>query len=295
MNNQLLKEQFDQSVHRFQQLAMNTVFEIFIAHPDFNFAQSAAHEAFALLKQLENDLSRFKENSDVARINQLQPGQSTIVSPYTFECLQLCQKLFDLTGRLFDVGQGDLYDFYKGKQKPAAPLRQGSIRNLRLDRENFSVYCVKDSPSIDLGGIGKGFALDRMKEFLQDWEINRALLQGGYSSILAFGDMAWPLSIHHIFRKDELLCRLNLKDAALGASGLAKGPHIVNPLTHQPVDPQKAVWILAPKAAIADALSTSGLILAESDLENLQRKSEIPFEFLIVTPDTILKSNGWLD
>ncbi|KAA3658072.1 MAG: FAD:protein FMN transferase, partial [Calditrichaeota bacterium] len=101
------------NIHCFAHKAMATVFEIFIESEDSGGAQGAAHEAFKLLDQLENDLSRFLENSDIRRINKLEAGKETLVSPDTFECLQQSDTIFQLTKGAFDITTGVLIEQWR--------------------------------------------------------------------------------------------------------------------------------------------------------------------------------------
>jgi hypothetical protein len=82
---------------------MATLFEIRCAHPDASYARQAAQAAFELVDRLEQGMSRFIANSDVARINALAAGQSTRVSPATFECLEIARRMYDVTGGAFDI------------------------------------------------------------------------------------------------------------------------------------------------------------------------------------------------
>ena len=93
-------------VRRYSHEAMNTVFEVFAVHPDKLYAAQAAQAAFQLVDRLENELSRFRSNSDIARINHLAMGESVRVNPTTLECLVIARHLFDLTGGAFDISIG---------------------------------------------------------------------------------------------------------------------------------------------------------------------------------------------
>jgi len=269
-------------LHSFKHFAMNAIFEIRIVHENFSYARSAAAAAFELLNQLENDLSRFIENSDVSLINHLKKGESAVVSLNTFECLRICQRMFEETFGAFDAGMGRLIDFWKNRSPVSAPLKRGSIKSLVLNADRFEVINAAGNISIDLGGIGKGFALDRMKELLLEWDITNGLLHGGYSSILCFGEMNFPLSVHHPFKPNTLLQIVHLQNQALGASGTEKGAHVIDPRTNKPIAERKAAWALAPTAAVADVLSTAGLIWDSDEFDRYFREHPKSGALLIV-------------
>ena len=153
--------------HRFSHAAMATVFEVHCVHADARYAAQAAQAAFDLVDRLEQELSRFVGNSDISRINHLAAGQATRVSPSTMECLEIAWHVYGLTGGAFDVSIGS------------------GLERLELDPDEFAVHAREGGARLDLGGIGKGYAVDRMAELLEEWEIPRALVHGGYSSVLA--------------------------------------------------------------------------------------------------------------
>ena len=150
-------------------------------HPDERYAAQAAQAAFDLTDRLERELSRFLTNSDITRINHLAAGESTRVSPSTLECLVIARHMFDLTGGAFDVSIGT------------------GLPSLELDADDFLVRATKDGVRVDLGGIGKGYAVDLMAELLEEWGLEVALVHGGFSSVLALeppaGRDGWPLTL----------------------------------------------------------------------------------------------------
>src|SRR6476620_1253661 len=93
-------------VRRFSHEAMATVYEVYTVHADAQYAAQAAQATFDLVDRLERELSRFLPNSDIARINHLEAGESTLVASSTLECLQIAQHMFDLTDGAFDVSIG---------------------------------------------------------------------------------------------------------------------------------------------------------------------------------------------
>ena len=146
---------------------MATVFEVHCVARRRAIRRQAAHAAFDLVDRLEQELSRFIANSDISRVNHLAAGQSTRVSPWTMECLEIARHIYDLTGGAFDVSIGS------------------GLERLELVPDEFTVHAREAGARLDLGGIGKGYAVDRMAEVLEEWEIPRALVHGGFSSVLA--------------------------------------------------------------------------------------------------------------
>src|SRR5512132_3897200 len=152
---------------RFSHEAMATVYEVYAEHSDRTYAAQAAQAAFDLVDRLERELSRFLPNSDITRINHLAAGERTRVAPSTLECLVIARHMFDLTGGAFDVSIGT------------------GMPSLEFDTEESLVRATADGVRVDLGGIGKGYAVDLMAELLEDWGLTAVLVHGGFSSLLA--------------------------------------------------------------------------------------------------------------
>jgi FAD:protein FMN transferase len=257
-------------VCRFSHEAMATVFEVHVAHPDERYASQAARAAFDLIDRLEQELSRFISNSDISRINVLPAGGSTRVSTTTLECLLVARHLFDLTAGAFDVSIGT------------------GLPTLELDPEACVVRATEQGVRVDLGGIGKGYAVDLVAELLEEWGLRQALVHGGFSSVLALdpppGRDAWPLTLSDPTSTSRVLVRLGARQQALSASGIRKGDHIVDPRTGVPAQGRLAAWAMlsrpAPSAgpsaaprlaagAVAECLSTAFMLLSDGEIEAL--------------------------
>lgn len=267
-------------MYRFQHTAMATQFEIRCACPDGDYARQAARAAFDAVDRLETQLSRFVENSDITRINHLSPGEFTVVSYETMQCLQLASLIFAETGGAFDVSLGtgfETLELVPGEFIVSAlpPSPSGLRRDESLE--------LSDRPAgvqLDLGAIGKGYAVDRVADVLEDWEIEQVLVDAGSSSVLALeppaGAEDWPLTLSEPGGSGLILARIAARQRALGASGIRKGDHIVDPRHRAPVRSRSAAWVSAPRrvlaaigrqagvensaAAVADALSTAFMV-----------------------------------
>ena len=254
---------------------MGTIFEILVIGDDVHYAEQASWEAFNELDNLEQDLSRFIENSDVSRINNLRSEQPLTIGLATFECLKICKKMNEETGGAFEPTIGPLLDCWLSEDKTlrsptGEELRLARHRTgmnlLQLNEEAHTVQLLTHSVHIDLGGIGKGYAVDEMANLLREWEIDTALIHGGSSSVFAIGAPpryeGWPVTISDPENRRETLIHLQLRDSALGGSGLQKGYHVIDPRTAKPVEARPAAWASAPSAAISDALSTAFMIMS---------------------------------
>jgi thiamine biosynthesis lipoprotein len=240
---------------------MATPFTAVIAIDSEARAREAAQEAFAAVDRVERLLSRFLPGSDVSRINALADGESARVDPDTIECLRTAFEISARTGGAFDVTAGCLAG--------AAPEELASLRRGRhegrfvLQASPPAVHCEKAGLSIDLGGIGKGYALDAAARAIREWGVTSALLGAGGSTLLATdpppGREGWDVAVGGGAGRE----RLQLGNQALSCSGTAvKGGHIVDPATGAPASRHVRAWARAPSAAVSDALSTAFFVLS---------------------------------
>lgn len=247
---------------RFSHEAMHTVFEVYASHPDERYAAQAAQAAFALVDRLEGDLSRFRSNSDITRVNQLTAGESARVGEAALECLLIARHLYDVTDGAFDVAIGT------------------GLPSLEIDADDFLIRATAGGVRVDLGGIGKGYAVDLMAELLEEWGVERAFVHGGFSSAVALETPAacdgWPLTLSDPREPSRIFSRLSMRQTALSASGVRKGDHILDPRTRMPVRGRLAAWVALPRpgaaasghegfrlasAAVADGLTTAFMLL----------------------------------
>ncbi len=275
-----------EGLHRFTHGAMAAIFEIVIYMPDDEtYASQAARAAFRNLDRLEEDLSHFIPYSDISRINRLQPGESATVSLETFDCLQQCQQIYRETGGKFDVTVGALMKCWLGKdrelRKPSeaeltAAKKLCGVDRIKLDEKHYSVSVTGGQVQIDLGGIGKGFGVDKIVEDLKEWDVKNALINGGQSTIYGFGKPAnfsgWPVRLSHPDDRTITIGKIQLHNRALAASSLEWGRHIIDPHKGQPLKSNRAAWSLAASATTADALSTAFMIMDIDDIKKLCQK-----------------------
>jgi FAD:protein FMN transferase len=264
---------------RFQHRAMATVFEVLIAHEDPPFAEQAALAAFQEIDSIEHELSRYIPNSDIARINNLQPHASVRIGLYALHCLQIAAECTADTGGAFDVTVGSLVECWVAKDRslrspgPEEIARARSrvgISLLSIDAANCEVSVADVVPHIDLGAIGKGYAVDRAIELLREWGVGSALVHGGTSSVFAFagseGGSGWPVTLSFPGSHDEVIERVLLCERSLGGSGIRRGMHIIDTRTGWPVESRSAAWVCADSATRSDAVSTACMTLSHEEI-----------------------------
>ena len=168
-------------LHHFAHQAMACGWDLFIVGEEAEYARQAARVAFDEVDRLERELSRFIPSSDVFRINALDHGESMRIGLATLECLRLATEAHQQTAGAFDVTIGALLEERRGDdgriQVSAAtsnPAQHGGMDLLEINEAEYEVSWQGRGACIDLGGIGKGYALDCMATLLRDWRIETA-------------------------------------------------------------------------------------------------------------------------
>ncbi|MFT4901701.1 MAG: thiamine biosynthesis lipoprotein [Lentimonas sp.] len=246
--------------HSFQHDAMKTTFTLRIVSDDTQQAKAAAHACIELIDELENKLSRYIEGSDVDRINHMQAGQTLLLSDICDDCLRIALEAYQQTGGLFDITLGQQIEHQKNKLAGPRPELTGQ---LMVDPNRPAVHCSQAGREIDLGGIGKGYALDRMKRLIEEWGIEEALVSAGGSTQLAIGHKAWKIEL----TGDHASRTIELQNQALSASGTGiQGSHIVSPRTTEINYAHTRIWLIDETAALADAWSTAAMLMDKKEL-----------------------------
>lgn len=265
---------------------MATTYELVIYDEEAEYAAQAAWAAWQMLDQLEDDLSRYRPNSDISRINVAAPGQVLRIGPDAFACLECCQEIYEKSNGVFDITAGALITAWREADKKGVRLQDDELAELAaktgmaallLNATDFTVAVTDQGVTVDLGGFGKGYAVDQMCELLADeWEIENFLIHGGSSSVLARGALGkyggWPVSLSHPNKDGVVLQELLLRDETLSGSGLQKGHHIVDPRNGQPAQHHDAAWVIAASAAVGDALSTTLMMCTMAEAEAICRQ-----------------------
>jgi thiamine biosynthesis lipoprotein len=269
---------------RFARRAMATNFEVlFPLGTPAGF--EAADDALDEIDRLEGQLTVYRDDSEVSRINQAAAEQAVEVEHRLFELLLLCASLSADTDGAFDVSVGALvkaWGFYRRAGRVPPPEELAAVRNrvgmrrVVLEPASRSVRFRDPGVEFNFGSIGKGYALDRAAERLRsEWGVTAGLLHGGHSSVLALGSQpghqrGWPVAVRHPWDTRRVLARLWLRDQALATSAATfqhleyngkKLGHLLDPRIGWPAEGMASASVIAPTAALADALSTAFFIL----------------------------------
>lgn len=242
---------------------MATTWEIRLPSDDAAYARQAAGEAFREVDRLERLLSRFQEGGEVWCVNHLRAGEQLRLSEETHGCLLRAMRMQDITGGAFHPGLGGVMDRVRSGGDWQSELAEISRGCLAVDDVLPLVACVREGFQLDLGAIGKGYALECVRALLSDWGFSAMLLNAGGSSLLGAGT-AWEIRL----RGDAIRPSVLLRDLAVGSSGLSvQGRHMVDVRTGTRDPRHHRSWAFCRNAADADALSTAAMLMDGAEID----------------------------
>jgi FAD:protein FMN transferase len=266
--------------YRYHQVAMGTTVEITLMGIHEEEATRAAMQAFQEIKRIEQLMSPKAASGDVFRINQSAGAEWVSVSPETLQVILKAREISELSEGSFDITVAPLTQIWRAAREKGIPpsveevgkvLVLVNYRELRIAPEG-KVLLKKKGMAIDLGGIAKGYAVDRAFEILQslgykDFIVNAGgdLRVGGHRL-----NQPWTIGIQHPRKPQNLLAKVSLSDAAMATSGnyekffMYQGKrygHIFDPRDGFPTEASLSVSIIHKNCMTADALATTVFVL----------------------------------
>jgi len=281
------------NLFKYHQIAMGTVIEITLIADDEEKANKAALQAFQETKRIETLMSPWLDSSDVTRINRSSGKERVKVSPETMEVIKKAQKISELSEGGFDITVGPLTELWRRAREKKTPpsiedvkekLNLVNFKNIEMDQEG-KVFLKKKDMAIDLGGIAKGYAVDRAFDVLRSLGYKNMIVNAG-------GDLRvggtknkqpWSIGIQNPRESQKILARISVSDTALATSGdyekyfIYQGKryhHIFNPKDGFPTDDCQSVTVLCKEGMIADALATAVFVLGREKGYSLCQKLE---------------------
>ncbi len=264
--------------------------------------RAAIDAVLAEMRRIDASMSTYKPTSELSLVNAQAATKPVKISQELLDLLRTSIEYSKITKGAFDItyaSVGYMYD-YRERVRPDEEQIEGALpginyRHLILDPAARTVKFAREGVRIDLGGIGKGHAVDRGIAVLQAHGIEHALVTaGGDSRIIGdrFGN-PWVVGIRHPDRKDEVIARIPLEDAAISTSGDyeryfdengVRYHHIIDPKTGHSASKVRSATIIGPTATRTDGLSKTAFVLGpERAIEIYNGLEDI--DAVLVTPD----------
>jgi thiamine biosynthesis lipoprotein len=286
--------------------AMACQFEVALNTGQYPHGAAAAVATLDIVDRLEQQMTVYRDDSEISELNAAAYDSPVEVEARLFDLLSLGVRLYHDTRGAYDLTAGPLsraWGFYERAGRVpstdelnAAMSRVGSDK-LDLDPAHRTVRFRVPEMEINLGSIGKGYALDRAAEAMLEHGIEHFLLHGGQSSVLARGSRGrfaladdanregWWIGIRHPLRPNQRIAEVRVLNRALATSGSAvqfflhqgrRYGHILDPRTGYPAEGSLSTTVIAPTAAEADALSTACYVLGrDAALELCRVNSQV--------------------
>ena len=274
-------------------LAMGTRFSMVLPGVEAAAGEGLADFAESHLRSQERLMSRFDPNSPVSELNRCSADETFTPPPALWKVLWQCREHWQRTRGSFDITQRPLNRLWREHLERGESPSGNAINETRahtgMERICFdpSARTIKFQAAgmgIDLGGFGKGYALEQLAAYFRERNVMGAFLSFGESSVTVIGSHphgpAWPVGIANMFHPETAVHTFLLRDTSLSTSGTAPfnqtgGPqtfgHIINPRDGHPIAGHRTMSVASPNAADAEVLSTALLVTPEAGRAEILR------------------------
>ena len=256
--------------------AMGSTYSVELYGRDRVSLEAAADAAMDEARRLDDLLSNYKPESEWSQVNRHAAEKPMRISPELFQLLSACLEYSRESEGAFDISVGPLmkvWGFYKGtghlphRAEVAAALTKTGYGHVHLDPKAQTVWFDKPGVELDPGGIGKGYAVDRMVDVLRKKGIQIALVAGSGSSIYGMGappsePRGWAIDIKNPWDQSKTAAEVFLKNESMSTSGSyekffrAEGKtyaHIMDPRTGYPAQGSVSVSVISPLTIDSEA------------------------------------------
>ena len=284
----IMRNNFDKGDYSQTYYNLGTVSQITLFDVNKSDADEILKECGDILLDVDNTMSKNRQYSEISKINQNAGKEYTKVSEETFFVIENALNFSNISNGVFDVTVGPVVDLWAiGTDKARVPSQEEinqmlplvNYKEISVDEENNSVKLSKENMEIDLGGIAKGYAADKIAEYLKENDIKKAIIDlGGNIFILGEKDKNTPFKVGIQDPNDEdrsSILNIDISNKSLVTSGIYERyikegdklyHHMINPQTGYPFDNNlSSVTIISSSSIIGDGLSTTayGLGLEE--------------------------------
>ena len=270
---------------------MGTVFTIYLYTRDPSQSDALFEAAFEEIDRLDETLSNYRASSELSRINRLAARGPVTTDPEVFGLLESALDFSTRSQGAFDITVGPLmraWGFFRrqGRMPSDEELRIAAekvgFQNILVDGSMRTVAFAVPGMELDLGAIGKGYAVDRVAGVLRESGVEAALIDAGSSTLHALGappdKSGWMVRIPHPGNRERTLSTVLLRDQSLSTSGSyeqffeiqgSRYCHVMDPRTAKPVEGVFQATLIANDSTITDALSNAIFVLGPESGKSL--------------------------
>ena len=296
--------------HKRTDAIMGTRIYVELWDTDAAHGEASIDAVMAEMRRIDELMSHYKPESELSSINQHAADAPVVVDKELFDLIKLSTHYSEITEGAFDItyaSVGYLYNYPDHVRPTEAQIKAAlpavNWRNMKFDDAHHSVFFEHKGMRIDLGGIGKGYAVDRGIDILQKRGIQHAVVTAGGDSRIIGDHMgrAWLVAIRHPDDPSKVVTRIPLSDAAMSTSGDyeryfdengVRYHHIIDPKTGHSASKVRSATIIGPTATQTDGMSKTAFVLGpEKALEIINRMPE--YDAVVVAPDgKVFYTNG---
>lgn len=272
---------------------MGSKFDITLVAQDSLTAEHYIDTVIAEITRIENLISEWKPESEISKVNKNAGIHPITVSREVFELTERAIHYSQITDGAFDISFAAMYNIWKFdgsmEEIPSPEMVKKSVekvgyQNILLDSLESTVFLKQEGMKIGFGSIGKGYAADRGKVIMLERGVQAGIVNAS-GDMCVWGEQPdgkdWVIGITNPFKPSKIIKKIPLKDGAITTSGSyehyielngKKYSHIINPVTGYPARGLCSVTVFGPNAEMANALSTSLMVLGtEAGLELIKK------------------------
>lgn len=259
--------------------------------------EDVGHRIFQHIKKeterIERKLSRFEENSDISRLNKQAWEKTAKIDGELFDILMACRACWEVTNGAFDptlrplIAHKELVTAEEGSCDNDFESIQGMVgmQHIDLNETQQTVSFGNDVIEIDLGGFGKGYALEKISDILKKSTVGRAFISFGESSVLTAGDHpaggAWRIGVQNYLNPGHSIYEFRIGTGSVSTSAnfyvddegsLKQHRHVINPKTGKVDEGCKSVSVASKSPLLAEMLSTAFLVMDRESIQLVKQR-----------------------
>ncbi len=269
--------------------AMGTRFHALIPGIEETHAERIFYQIKREVERIESKISRFLPDSELSRINRMAAKNPVKMDPEMNDILSACHYCWCLTDGAFDSTLRPLMEYWKEDHEHSANdsdfksiIDNVGFQHLTLDESDSTLSFDNDQVELDLGGFGKGYALEKVKDLLSDVSIDQAFISFGESSILAVGNHPagdkWRIGMNNYADPGNSIHEFRVNNGSVSTSSnfflddagkLRNHRHVIDPKTGKPHEPFTSVSVSAESPVLAEMLSTAFLVSSDEKIREV--------------------------